>query len=423
MHPARLGAIRLSRPLLALLIGCVLAGTLITPLARADDSLEDQQEQIEKEKEAAQHAVEHSSDALQRATRALAAAQKKLAGARSRLEKTDVRLRAAAREHRRAEASLERQRAVLEAARTDLRTARKRATESQEDLRDTILEEFTAVGDPRLQEFSALLEGATLEELMRRRNYTDAVTSSKASTLERLQAGERLVARRERGQRRATAAVGATERTAARKVAEVKRLRVRAAEARDEIAALVTRTAAARTKAAELAEEDRKVLAELEKQDAALKEKIAGLAEGAQNRTVDTLVGMLAMPVADSYVTSPYGMRTHPTTGEYKLHDGVDLHAPCGTPLRAAESGTVIAQEWNDAYGNRLHLFLGNINGHSYTAVYNHLEAYRSDVDDTVARGDVIGLAGTTGWSTGCHLHFMILRDGEIIDPMPLLGL
>ncbi|WP_206444427.1 peptidoglycan DD-metalloendopeptidase family protein [Nocardioides turkmenicus] len=66
---------------------------------------------------------------------------------------------------------------------------------------------------------------------------------------------------------------------------------------------------------------------------------------------------------------------------------------------------------------------LGNINGHSYTAVYNHLSAYRSEVDDTVGRGDVIGLAGTTGWSTGCHLHFMILRDGEIIDPMPLLGL
>ncbi|SDK79883.1 Murein DD-endopeptidase MepM and murein hydrolase activator NlpD, contain LysM domain [Nocardioides sp. YR527] len=423
MHPARLGATRLSRPFLALLIGCVLAGTLITPLARADDSLEDQQEQIEKEKEAAENAVEHSSDALQRATATLATAQKKLAGARNRLEKTDVRLRAAARAHRRAEASLERQRAVLEAARTDLRTARKRATESREDLRDTILEEFTAVGDPRLEEFSALLEGATLEELMRRRNYTDAVTSSKASTLERLEAGERLVARRERGQRRATAAVAATERTAAQKVAEVKRLRARATEARDEIAALVTRTAAAKKKAAALAEEDRKVLAELEKQDAAIEEKIAALAEGAQNRTVDTLVGMLEMPVADSYVTSPYGMRTHPTTGEYKLHDGVDLHAPCGTPLLAAESGTVIAQEWNDAYGNRLHLFLGKINGHSYTAIYNHLSAYRSEVDDTVARGDVIGLAGTTGWSTGCHLHFMILKDGEIIDPMPLLGL
>ncbi|MER7560159.1 peptidoglycan DD-metalloendopeptidase family protein [Nocardioides sp. NPDC126508] len=423
MYPARLGAVRRSRPLLAVLVGCVLAGTLITPIARAEDPLDDQQEQIEKEKEAAEDAVEHSSDALQRATTALAKAQKKLAGARSRLKRTDVRLRAATRAHRRAEASLERQRAVLAAARTDLRTARKRATESREELRDTILEEFTTAGDPTLQEFSALLEGATLEELMRRRNYTDAVTSSQASTLERLEAGERLVARRERGQRRATAAVAATERSAARNVAEIERLRVRAAEARDEIAALVTRTSAARKKAAELAEEDRKVLAELEKQDAAIEEKIAGLAEGAQNRTVDTLVGMLAMPVADSYVTSPYGMRTHPTTGEYKLHDGVDLHAPCGTPLLAAESGTVIAQEWNDAYGNRLHLFLGNINGHSYTAVYNHLSAYRSEVDDTVGRGDVIGLAGTTGWSTGCHLHFMILRDGEIIDPMPMLGL
>jgi murein DD-endopeptidase MepM/ murein hydrolase activator NlpD len=118
------------------------------------------------------------------------------------------------------------------------------------------------------------------------------------------------------------------------------------------------------------------------------------------------------------YVTSPYGWRMHPIYHYWGLHDGTDFHAPCGTPLRASGYGTVIARSYSDVYGNRLYLDLGQVNGHNLTVVYNHASSYRYGVGAKVDRGAVVGYAGTTGWSTACHLHFTVLRDGNAVDPM-----
>nr|WP_241248753.1 M23 family metallopeptidase [Nocardioides sp. KC13] len=127
------------------------------------------------------------------------------------------------------------------------------------------------------------------------------------------------------------------------------------------------------------------------------------------------------MPVTDTYVTSPYGIRKHPIYGYVALHNGTDYHAPCGRPLLAIESGQIISTSFSSVWGNRLHLYLGKVNGHSYTAVYNHISSYARR-SGNVGRGETVAYAGTTGWSTGCHLHFTILRDGTPVDPAPLLG-
>jgi murein DD-endopeptidase MepM/ murein hydrolase activator NlpD len=120
-------------------------------------------------------------------------------------------------------------------------------------------------------------------------------------------------------------------------------------------------------------------------------------------------------------VTSSFGYRRHPIYGYWGLHDGTDFSAPCGTANIAVRSGTVISRYWSDVYGNRLYLDLGQVNGKNMTVIYNHLSSYRVGNGQRVARGDVIGYSGTTGWSTACHLHFTVMLNGTPVNPMNYL--
>ncbi len=126
--------------------------------------------------------------------------------------------------------------------------------------------------------------------------------------------------------------------------------------------------------------------------------------------------GMLVRPVGGP-VTSPFGMRVHPVTGVRKLHDGTDFGVPCGTPVRAAAGGTVMASGDAGAYGLRVTLR----HGEGLETSYAHLSVPSVRVGATVAAGDVIGRSGTTGLSTGCHLHFMVVEGGTPVDPMSRL--
>jgi murein DD-endopeptidase MepM/ murein hydrolase activator NlpD len=84
----------------------------------------------------------------------------------------------------------------------------------------------------------------------------------------------------------------------------------------------------------------------------------------------------------------------------------------------------VVSEYYSSVWGNRLYLDLGRINGAQYTAIYNHIETgeYKARVGQVVRQGQTIALAGTTGWSTACHLHFTIMRNGTPINPMTVLG-
>jgi murein DD-endopeptidase MepM/ murein hydrolase activator NlpD len=130
--------------------------------------------------------------------------------------------------------------------------------------------------------------------------------------------------------------------------------------------------------------------------------------------------GFLSYPV-DSYITSSYGMRLHPIYHRWTLHDGTDFGAGCGTPIHAAAGGTVIARYYNSGYGNRVIIDNGWHAGAGIGTAYNHLSRYSTYVGQRVQRGDVIGYVGTTGYSTGCHLHFMVFRNGATVNPMNYL--
>lgn len=124
-------------------------------------------------------------------------------------------------------------------------------------------------------------------------------------------------------------------------------------------------------------------------------------------------LGDLVRPVGGP-VTSAFGMRVHPVTGIRKLHDGVDLGAACGTPVRAAKAGVVRSASRDGAYGLRVVVD----HGPGLRTAYAHLTSASVSRGDRVDPRSIVGRVGSTGLSTGCHLHFMVLRDGRPVDPM-----
>ncbi|MEE1617067.1 M23 family metallopeptidase [Brachybacterium sp. J153] len=120
----------------------------------------------------------------------------------------------------------------------------------------------------------------------------------------------------------------------------------------------------------------------------------------------------------DGPVTSGFGGRIHPVLGYFKGHNGVDFGNACGTPVQASAAGTVIAVEYNSASGNRVKIDHGN----GIVTGYYHLQGFNTSEGATVEQGDIIGYVGSTGRSTGCHLHFAKMDEsGNYSNPMSIL--
>ena len=113
-------------------------------------------------------------------------------------------------------------------------------------------------------------------------------------------------------------------------------------------------------------------------------------------------------------ITSPYGYRIHPITGKLKLHAGVDIGAAGGSPILAAAAGTVTTSVYSASYGNYVEIDHGD----GVRTRYAHMSARSCRVGDTVELGQVIGLVGSTGNSTGNHCHFELRINGTTYDPM-----
>ena len=215
-------------------------------------------------------------------------------------------------------------------------------------------------------------------------------------------------------------------------VLQIQDLQAEAVEAREAMQDLIAEreralAAVEREKAAEAARYARmqaeskrlaRILAERARQArlAAARAREAGRATPSGN-------GALGWPVSAG-ITSSYGMRVHPVTGVYKLHDGTDFGVGCGTPVRAAASGTVIQAANVPGYGNQLVIDHGVMRGAGLATSYNHLMRFTVAPGKRVAAGQTIAYSGGApgmygaGYSTGCHQHFMVYVNGGTTDPM-----
>ncbi len=125
--------------------------------------------------------------------------------------------------------------------------------------------------------------------------------------------------------------------------------------------------------------------------------------------------GAMVWPSAASRtITSPYGMRLHPILRVYKLHTGIDIGAGFGTSILAAQKGTVIVAGWQNGYGNTVIIDHGG----GVATLYAHASKILVKVGDKVEAGSVIALVGSTGWSTGPHLHFEVIVNGATTNPL-----
>ena len=153
------------------------------------------------------------------------------------------------------------------------------------------------------------------------------------------------------------------------------------------------------------------------------REEAARIAAAAKNNTNSSSSGSSGSASASGFVfpmayatkiTDAYGYRIHPLSGTKKWHNGVDFAAGEGTAIYATKAGTVTSATYNEAYGNMVTINHGD----GYSSLYGHMTNYIVSVGDTVSAGQTIGYVGSTGWSTGPHLHFTIYYNGSDVNPL-----
>ncbi len=216
---------------------------------------------------------------------------------------------------------------------------------------------------------------------------------------------------------------------------ELKQNKVECAQLKDQLQVDITQAAAVITSLQAEISDNASVLSELDSQESALQSQIQAKVNqlneqkkaeeeanknnnnnnGGSSSGSTTGTGNLVWPSYCTYITSRQGPRTHPITGEYKNHGGTDIGASYGTAIYAADSGTVVSSSdgWNGGWGNYVMIDHGN----GMQTLYAHMSSRACSVGQTVSRGQTIGYVGSTGMSTGPHLHFEMYINGSRIDP------
>lgn len=291
---------------------------------------------------------------------------------------------------------------------------------------------------------AAFLTNVNTGDVIERVQWSDTLFNTTQNQMDELQSAQLQVEDAKQSWQQSQTAVDEVKKAAAARVTQAKLLEQKAADAAAALqktlatqlqakADLESQIAAEKQRQAGLQQESAAVDARIKKQieidrAAAAAAKAAAQSGGSNSTTTTTTTsgGGSGNYTASSYfdwpvnapITSPYGMRFHPVLHVWKLHDGTDLGASCGTAIRAPRDGVVSEEYFNAGYGNRLMINHGVINGHYVTTGYNHAENYVVSVGQHVSRGQVIGYVGTTGFSTGCHLHLMVWQDGTVVNPM-----
>jgi murein DD-endopeptidase MepM/ murein hydrolase activator NlpD len=405
------------------------------PLASADD-LRDRKQRVEGTISETLDHLDQTSSQLLAATRALDAAKAKLGAAQAHLAQTRGELAAAEVLDRRMQAALDRAVRRLEDARRELAEGKAEVASQEEVLGQLAVQNYQQ-GDPSLLGLSMVLTSQDPAELTGQLNSVRNVMDKESGTLARLDATRVLLTVKEEEVEAAKREVAVKRREAAENLERKKALEAQAEEAERQVAGLVQARAEAHNAAAEAKAADLERLRGLQQERNRISDMLAKRAEEARRRAAAAAAaaaareaaeeaarqsqqdagGFLSDPVS-GYITSQYGMRLHPVYKRWTLHDGTDFGASCGTPIRAAADGRVIAAYYNSGYGNRVIMDNGYHDGVGLGTAYNHLSRYSTYVGQRVERGEIIGYVGNTGYSTGCHLHFMVFENGATVNPM-----
>jgi murein DD-endopeptidase MepM/ murein hydrolase activator NlpD len=457
-HPGASGRrrIRYATATLCVALASALSVTLLAPGARAE-GLNSQRTALKQQMAKTRGDLNESSEALTAAGIAVDRAQSSLDVARAQLARTERELRTAKAKDAAAAARLTRARADLRAAKAAVKAGQARLDAQKAMMGQVVREQYQQ--QTNLIPIAVLVDSDSTEDLQTRIQWSTTMFDTTQAQFDRLTVvqGQLDAAKARQAQLEAQVA---DDRQAAAATLEAKRvLEAKAASDTARVAQLLRARRAAQASAAADVAQDKRRYAKLTRERATVEHRIAvriaqAKAAAARQRAAQRRAAAAARragkaskasrrPVRSSRpshsniphrssgsahhgfiypvsapITSPYGMRFHPVLHYWKLHDGTDFGAGCGTAIHATYSGRVAERYYNSGYGNRLMIDHGNVDGRYVTTGYNHAIRYVVSVGQHVRQGQVIGYVGTTGFSTGCHLHLMVWLNGRVVNPM-----
>jgi murein DD-endopeptidase MepM/ murein hydrolase activator NlpD len=440
-------------------------------LATADD-LDDQKAKIEAQLKDTKHQLNESTSQLQSAVAAVERAQSEVDAAQAKLDATQAELDEARQVDQRMAVKLKKSRADLKAAKAAVVAGQRQLEEKEATAAAVVRDQVQQ--KTNLLPIAFLVESSTLGDLQTRMQWSTTMVETSNSQITELTEAQRKLNAARSHQTEVEKEDAANRKAAAENLVLKRKLEQQAQEEADQVAALLRTKEAAESAAAgqvaadkeqyaqqsaeraqvekriaeriarEKAEAARKAAAARAARAAAEKRREAAEArERAEERESDrgsddsddsdrpkkkkpkkseknhnsSASHGFDYPVS-APITSPYGMRFHPVLHYWKLHDGTDFGAGCGAAIRAPYKGRVEERYYNSGYGNRLIIDHGEVDGRYVTTAYNHAIRYTVSVGERVDQGEVIGYVGSTGYSTGCHLHLMVWLDGDLKNPM-----
>jgi murein DD-endopeptidase MepM/ murein hydrolase activator NlpD len=400
----------------SLAVLAVLGATL--PQATADD-LDDDRRQVRHALAERQEAIEDSRDDVAQAAESLEDARARLDAARADLADVQRELKAARRHDVEIAVQLAAAEDELAASRTAVADGRAQVA-AQRALIGSVVREAYQQQTPLVQ-VGILLGSDSPDELADRLQWTDQIFDSTAADLDHLNRLQELLLAAEQRQASAEALLAERKAASEAQVAEVKRLTAKAASRKAEIARLVQRTADALADAEASLEADQAAYDRLEAEEARITARIkAQIAADGGAGNVHGAWGFIK-PV-DAPAGSGFGMRMHPILHYRRMHWGTDFGASCGAPLYAMADGKVTSAGWTTVgFGYYTIISYGRRKGVSISSGYAHQSKIIVRAGQQVKQGQVVGYVGTTGLSTGCHLHLQIYRNGVRVNPMNYL--
>ena len=435
------------RAVAAVAIAATLSATLHATPASADELIS-QRARVTQQIAKTKSDLNESSEALSAAIVAVDKAQNKLDVASARLEATRQELTSAETKDAQMAAKLQRARADLAAAVAAVAAGQARLDAQQAEAGQTVREQYQQQSN--LLPIAMLVDPNSTEGLQTRLQWSTTLFDTAQADIDRLTLLQRQLNAARARQSELEATVAAARREAAANLKIKKGLEARATADEATVAQLLRQRKASEDAAAADVAQDKAQYTELIKERALVERRIAArIAKAAAERraaeraaaarklaaeqkanagsgnarrssnhsTMSSADNGFSYPVPPR-ITSPFGMRFHPVLRYWKLHDGTDFGAGCGTPIRAPRSGRVAERYYNAGYGKRLMIDHGYIGGRYVTTGYNHASRYLVRVGQRVREGQVIGYVGSTGFSTGCHLHLMVWLDGRLRNPM-----
>jgi len=390
---------------------------------------QDDKKRVERQLQETQATLEAATDRAQQAaaqhdaaTAALPGAEQAEADAKGRAIGAEVSARSASRLSDEAKAAWDAANDKYTDARSDVDQARQQTS---------VFITATYKGSGFMMA-NTILESGSPSDLATRIGYLDHIAADQRQAMDRLttarmaakqQSDVALLARR-RAEETATEAQRALEAANAARAA--------ASQAAENVRGLVAQTAAAE----QVANSERSAVlaqyAALQATSNQIEAQLRALSaqEGARSRSkpggnapaVQTVVppnagAFFLMPV-HGWKSSNFGMRYDPYYHVYQLHAGVDLAAPGGSPIEAAADGRVVRAGWSNGYGNYTCISHGQYQGKNIATCYGHQSQILVSVGQNVQRGQLIGKVGSTGASTGNHLHFEVRLDGTPVQPL-----